>query len=106
VSYSESKSIVGGASISPDGSHVAVFRESFNPCGGGKIPQTSIGIVTLANQSHVDLPNLALEGWWDNNDILAATNGSLWIYTLQGKAVSEILPVNSPWLFDGDVLTG
>jgi hypothetical protein len=106
VSYSESKSIVAEAFISPDGSHVAVFRESFNPCGGGKIPGTSIEIVTLANHSHVDLQNLWLAGWWDNNDILAATNGSLWIYTLQGKAVSEILPVNSPWLFDGDVLTG
>src|ERR1039457_1506663 len=106
VSYSESKSIVGGASISPDGAHVAVYRESFNPCGGGKIPQTSIEIVTLASHSHVDLQNLALEGWWDNNDILAAANASLWIYTLQGKAVSEILPASSPWLFDGDVLTG
>ena len=106
VSYSESKSIVGGASISPDGAHVAVYRESFNPCGGGKIPQTSIEIVTPASHSHVDLQNLALEGWWDNNDILAAANASLWIYTLQGKAVSEILPASSPWLFDGDVLTG
>ena len=106
VSYSESRSIVGSASISPDGAHVVIGRESFNPCGGGKVPQSSIEIVTLANHSHVDLQNLGLACWWDNNDILAAANGSLWMYTLQGKAVSEILPANSHWLFDGDVLTG
>jgi hypothetical protein len=124
VSYSESKFIVGGASISPDGAYVAVGRESFNPCGGGKVPQSSIEIVTLANHSHVDLQNLALQGWWDSNHFIAwptdladnpaptppipdgGLSGALWIYTLQGNKVSEILRVNSPWLFDGDVLTG
>jgi len=124
VSYSESKFIVGGASISPDGAYVAVGRESFNPCAGGKVPQSSIEIVTLANHSHVDLQNLALQGWWDSNHFIAwptdladnpaptppipdgGLSGALWIYTLQGNKVSEILRVNSPWLFDGDVLTG
>ncbi len=106
VSYSESKSIVGGAFISPDGAHVAVGRESFNPCGGGQVPQSSIAMVTVANHSHVDLQNLGIAGWWDNNDIVVSTNASLWIYTLQGKAVSEILPATNSWLFDSQILTG
>ncbi len=100
VKYSESKSIVAVAGISPDGAHVAVDRESFNPCGGGNIPQTSIEIVTLANQSHVDLANLQLASWWDDNDIVADANGGLWIYTLQGKAVNKI-PVSTQWLYQG-----
>ena len=100
VKYSESKSIVAQANVSPDGAHVAVDRESFNPCGGGNIPQSSIEIVTLANQSHVDLANLQLASWWDNNEIVADANGGLWIYTLQGKAVSKI-PVNTQWLYQG-----
>jgi hypothetical protein len=100
VKYSESKSIVAEANISPDGAHAAVDRESFNPCGGGNIPQSSIEIVTLANQSHVDLPNLQLASWWNNNEIVASASGGLWIYTLQGKAVSEI-PVNTQWLYQG-----
>jgi hypothetical protein len=117
VSYSESRSIVGGASISPDGAHVAVLRESFNPCGGGKIPNTSIEIVTLANHSHVDLQNLQLAGWWGNDEIVAYppdnaspppdANGyeswGLWIYTLQGKPVSQIGRANTPWIYQGDL---
>jgi len=100
VKYPESKSIVAQANVSPDGAHVAVDRESFNPCGGGNIPQSSIEIVTLANHSHVDLPNLQLASWWDSNEIVASASGGLWIYTLQGKAVSEI-PVNTQWLYQG-----
>ena len=117
VSYSESKSIVGGASISPDGAHVAVYRESFNPCGGGKIPQTSIEIVTLANHSHVDLQNLGLAGWWGNDEIVAYPpdnappppgangyeSGGSWIYTLQGKPVSQIGRANTPWMYQGEL---
>ena len=56
--------------------------------------------MTLANQSHVDLPNLQLASWWDNNEIVASASGGLWIYTLQGKAVSEI-PVNTQWHYQG-----
>lgn len=98
VKYSESKSFAGSAIISPDGTEVAVFRESFNPCGGGNIPTTSIEIVTLANQGHVDLPGLGLVSWWDSHQILAnPTAGSLWIYTLQGKPVSELSPPGTPW---------
>jgi hypothetical protein len=118
VKYSESKSIVADAPISPDGAHVAVLRESFNPCGGGAIPQSSIEMVTLANHSHIDLQNLQLAGWWGSNEIVAnytgpiaspspppGTNGYesgvLWIYTLQGKPVSQIGRVNTPWLYQG-----
>ena len=117
VRYSESKSVVADASISPDGAHVAVLRESFNPCGGGNIPNTSIAIVTLANQTHVDLQNLLLMGWWGNDEIVAYppdntppppnTNGyesgPLWIYTLQGKPVSQIGQANTPWMYQGDL---
>jgi hypothetical protein len=101
VKYAESKSIVAEANISPDGAHVAVDRESFNPCGGGNIPSSSIELVTLANQSHVDLPNLQLASWWDDNEIVASGGGGLWIYTLQGKPVSQIVPDNTQWLYQG-----
>ena len=100
VKYSESKSVVATASISPDGAHIAVDRESFNPCGGGNIPASSVEIVTLANQSHVDLANLQLASWWGDNEIVADANGSLWIYSMQGKAVNKI-PVNTQWLYQG-----
>jgi hypothetical protein len=117
VKDSESKSIAAGASISPDGTHIAVFRESFNPCGGGKVPQTSIEIVTLANHGHVDLQNLGLAGWWGNDEIVAYPpdnappppgangyeSGGSWIYTLQGKPVSQIGRVNTPWMYQGEL---
>jgi hypothetical protein len=115
VKYSESKSIVYGASISPDGAHVAVGRESFNPCGGGNIPTTSLEMVTLANRSHIDIANLQLAGWWGNDEFVASPpdnappppgangyeSGSYWIYTLQGKPVSQICPVNTQWMYQG-----
>ncbi len=98
VQYSESNSIAGGASISPDGSEVAVFRETFNPCGGGNIPRNSIELINVANHSHVDLPDLGFPVWWNNQQILAVpTAGSLWFYTLQGNAVSELSPPTSTW---------
>ena len=115
VSYSESKSIAYGASISPDGAHVAVGRESFNPCGGGAIPTSSLEMVTLANRSHVDIANLQIAGWWGNDEIVAFRpdnappppggdgyeSGSWWTYTLQGKPVSQIGFVNTPWIYQG-----
>ena len=115
VTYSESRSIAYGASISPDGAHVAVGRESFNPCGGGAIPTTSLEMVTLANGSHIDIANLQIAGWWGNDEFVASppdnappppgTNGyesgSYWIYTLQGKPVSQICPVNTQWIYQG-----
>lgn len=104
VQYSESNSIAGGASISPDGSEVAVFRETFNPCGGGNIPRNSIELINVANHSHVDLPDLGFPVWWNNQQILAVpTAGSLWFYTLEGKAVSELSPPTSTWNLIGVV---
>jgi hypothetical protein len=103
VKYSESKSIVADAPISPDGAHVAVLRESFNPCGGGAIPQSSIEMVTLANHSHIDLQNLQLASWWGNNEIVASATEGTWIYTLQGKPVSQIGFVNTPWMYQGEL---
>lgn len=97
VKYSESKSVIAGADISPDGAHVGVLRVSFNPCGGGAIPKDSIEIVNVANQSHIDLENLQLAGWWGNNEIVASPR----IYTLQGKPVSQIGHVNTPWIYQG-----
>ena len=103
VKYAESRSIVAVAGISPDGAHVAVDRESFNPCGGGNIPSSSIELVTLANQSHVDLPNLQLASWWDDNEIVVDAKAELWIYTLQGKPISQIVPGNTQWLYQGEL---
>lgn len=109
VEYSESKSVLAGASISPDGAHVGVLRVSFNPCGGGAIPKDSIEIVTVANHTHVDLQGMQLVSWWDNNEIIAVSDDQaansgrpgLWIYTLQGKKVSELSPANSQWGYQG-----
>jgi hypothetical protein len=119
VTYSESKSVVYGALISPDGAHVAVGRESFNPCGGGAIPTTSLELVTLANRSHIDIANLQIGGqiggWWGNDEFVASPpdnsppppgandseNSSTWIYNLQGKPVSQICPVNTQWIYQG-----
>jgi hypothetical protein len=121
VKYSESKSVLAGASISPDGAHVGVLRVSFNPCGGGAIPKDSIDIVNVANHTHVDLPNLQLQSWWGNNEIVAVSDtpadnpapttpvpdgygsASLWIYTLQGMKVSQILPANTQWGYQGEL---
>ncbi len=72
VTYPESKSIAYGASISPDGAHIAVGRESFNPCGGGAIPTSSLEMVTLANRSHIDIANLQIYGWWGNDEFVAS----------------------------------
>jgi hypothetical protein len=63
-------------------------------------------MVTVANQSHVDLQNLTADGWWDDDQFIANNlSGSTGIYTLQGKAVSEICSASSGWGFSG-VLTG
>jgi hypothetical protein len=98
VSYSESKSVVASATISPDGAHVAIFRESFDPCGGGAVPTTSIEMITVANQSHIDLSTLYFESWFGASDIFAAPpSGDTWVYTLDGKPIIQISPVGSPW---------
>jgi hypothetical protein len=95
VSYSESKSVASSAAISPDGVHVAVFRQTFNPCGGGNIPITSIEIITVATQSHIDLSTLYFDGWFGPSDIFAVRrDGSTWVYTLAGKPVVQIASVS------------
>jgi|HubBroStandDraft_6_1064221.scaffolds.fasta_scaffold110270_3 hypothetical protein len=119
VKYSESKSVLAGAAISPDGGRVAVMRVSFNPCGSGNIPEDSIEIVNVADHTHVDLQGIQLVSWWDNNEIIAVsdteafnppptipaptgdTTPPIWIYTLQGQKASEITRANSPWSYQG-----
>lgn len=102
VAYSESKSSIEGASISPDGADVAVSRiNQYGGCGGAL--KYTVEMVTVANQSHIDLPNLSALGWWNDNEFVALTpSGSIWLYTLQGHAASEL---TSTWGFEG-VLTG
>jgi hypothetical protein len=98
VGYSESKSVVAFANISPDGAHVAIFRESFDPCGGGAIPTTSIEMVTVANESHIDLSTLYFESWFGDSDVFAAnSSGATWLYTLDGKPIIQMNPVASAW---------
>lgn len=103
VQYSESKSIVAVANISPDGAHVGVLRASFNPCGGGAIPENSIEVVTVATRTHVDFQNMQFASWWGNNEFVASATGGSWIYTLQGKPVSPIGKFNAPWLYQGEL---
>ncbi len=106
VDYSESKSTIVGAIISPDGANVAVSRISDYGGCAGYTPKNTVEMVTLANQSHVDLQNLTAVGWWGDDQFIANTlSGNTWLYTLQGKTVSEICAASSPWTFAG-VLTG
>ncbi len=108
VTYSESKSTIVGANISPDGAHVAVSRISDYEGCAGYTPKNTVEMVTVANQSHVDLQNLTAEGWWDADQFIANNlSGSTWIYTLEGKAVSEICSASSSssWGLSG-VLAG
>ena len=105
VKYSESKSTIVGASISPDGAHVAVDRIiQAGPIGYcvGENSKYSIEMVTVANQSHIDLPNTTVIVWWGDNQFIApGPNGSTWLYTLAGKPVSAICPTISGWVFSG-----
>jgi hypothetical protein len=106
VKYAESKSTIVGANISPDGAHVAVSRISDYEGCAGYIPKNTVEMVTVANQSHVDLQNLTAVDWWDDDQFIANNlSGSTWIYNLQGSAVSEICSASSGWGFSG-VLTG
>ena len=100
VQYAESDPLVGNADpadISPDGSYVAVSRTG--PSGD------SIELVTVSDQSHVDLPNLTDYGWWTDNELLALTpSGDIWIYTIGGQRVSEIYAADSGWWYHGAML--
>jgi hypothetical protein len=102
VKYSESKSTIVGANISPDGTHVAVSRISDYQGCAGYVPKNTVEMVTVANQSHVDLQNLTADGWWSDTEFVASPlDGSTWLYTLAGKPVSEICPANQDWGFSG-----
>lgn len=108
VKYSESKSTINDApSISPDGDHVAVDRViSSGPMGycGAENSKYSIEMVTVANQSHIDLPNTTIISWWGDSQFIApGPNGSTWLYTLAGKPVSEICPANPDWGYAGEL---
>ena len=107
VKYSESKSTIdGGASISPDGAHVAVTRViSSGPTGycGLVNNKYSLEMVTVANHTHVDLP-MGIDSWWGDSQFIApGSNGSTWLYTLAGKPVSEICPANPDWGYAGEL---
>ncbi len=114
VVYSESKSLVAGAflyngepqvAISPDGDYVAVNRVNQNDICNGATPKDSIEMVTVPHQSHIDLPNLSVLGSWNDNEFVAlASNQSIWLYTVQGQAVSEI-SADPAWGFSG-VISG
>lgn len=114
VTYTESASLVAGAfvydlepqlAISPDDDYVAVNRVSQNDTCNGSTPVSSIELVDVPEHSHIDLPNLSILGWWSDNELVALTaNQSIWLYTVQGKAVSEI-SANPNWGSCG-VLTG
>jgi hypothetical protein len=104
VRYAESKSTITGANISPDGAHVAVSRiSSYQGCAG-YIPKNTVELVTVANQSHVDLQNLTADGWWSDTEFVASPlDGSTWLYTLAGKQVSEICSATSGWGYSGEL---
>ena len=114
VTYTESASLVAGAfvydlepqlAISPDDDCVAVNRVSQNDTCNGSTPVSSIELVDVPEHSHINLPNLSILGWWSDNELVALTaNQSIWLYTVQGKAVSEI-SANPNWGSCG-VLTG
>jgi hypothetical protein len=104
VRYAESKSTITGANISPDGAHVAVSRiSSYQGCAG-YIPKNTVELVTVANQSRVDLQNLTADGWWSDTEFVASPlDGSTWLYTLAGKQVSEICSATSGWGYSGEL---
>ncbi len=106
VTYTESKSQVTGASISTDGSYVAVARYSQTRCDlNADSGKNTVEMVNVANHTHVDLPNLVLYCWWDDSQFVATgPNQSVWLYTFQGKP-QHALPVPYGWTFLG-ILTG
>lgn len=104
VAYPESQLLVIGATISPDGAHVAVNRASqFAGCSGTPSNE-SMAVVSLAGKTHIDVANLNAASWWNDSDLVAtATNQSAWLYTAQGQPVTKIAA--APWTFSG-VLPG
>ena len=99
VTYTESKSQVTNAFISPDGSYVAVDRYSQTRCDlNADSGKNTVEMVSVASKTHVDLQNLDAIAWLGNTEFVANTpDGSTWLYTLTGKPISDICPVNSIW---------
>ncbi len=71
--YSENKSSIDfygygqPADISPDGAYVAISRANpINPCDDYSLPTPilSVELVTEPEHSHIDIPNMAADGWW------------------------------------------
>ena len=99
VTYTESKSQVTDASISPDGSYVAVDRYSQTRCDlNADSGKNTVEMVSVASKTHVDLQNLDAIAWLSNTEFVANTpDGSTWLYSLTGKPIADICPVNSIW---------
>ena len=99
VTYTESKSQVTNAYISPDGSYVAVDRYSQTRCDlNADSGKNTVEMVSVASKTHVDLQNLDAIAWLSNTEFVANTpDGSTWLYSLTGKPIADICPVNSIW---------
>jgi hypothetical protein len=94
--------VSASADVSPDGNHVLVNRENFLGQCGGNIPKDSVELVTVATQSHVDIPNIWEAGWLNNSEFLVVdTKGVNWVYNLEGELVQKLTPAN--WEFLGVV---
>jgi hypothetical protein len=105
VNYSESKSQVTSAFVSPDGSYVAVDRYSQTRCDlnaeGGK---NTVEMVNVASKTHVDLQNLSAIAWLGSTEFVAnPPDGSTWLYSLSGRPITDICPVNSMWSYAGEL---
>ncbi len=104
LKYTESTSTIVGANISPDGAHVAVSRISDYQGCAGYVPRNTVELVTVASKTHVDLQNLAADGWWSDTELIAnPLDGSTWLYTLIGKPVNEICSASSEWAYSGEL---
>ncbi len=99
VTYTESKSQVTNAFVSPDGSYVAVDRYSQTRCDlNADSGKNTVEMVSVASKTHVDLQNLDAIAWLSNTEFVANTpDGSTWLYSLTGKPIADICPVNSIW---------
>ena len=105
VAYTESKSQVTNAFISPDGAYVAVDRYSQTRCDlnaqGGK---NTVELVNVAGKTHIDLQNLNAFAWLSSTEFVAnPPDGSTWLYSLTGKPITDICPVNSIWTYTGSL---
>jgi hypothetical protein len=108
VTYSESRSQVTEAYISPDGALVAVDRYSQTRCDlNADSGENTVELVSVASKNHVDLQNLDAIAWLGNTEfVVRAPDSSTWLYSLTGKPIADICPVNSIWDSPGGGYTG